>query len=73
MSLTGWVASYAFDVLFCLWIIRWGGAELLDGVPVMGMFGALWGEESLRLYGWCMLIGGTIWFLVGAFWPDFRF
>ncbi|MHC4789782.1 MAG: hypothetical protein ACYS8K_11385 [Planctomycetota bacterium] len=76
MSLVAWVLFYLFDIAFWLWIVRWGGAETLEGAFSGCLFPWLatrWDADGIRLFGWCALIGSTVWFIAGAFWPDFRF
>ena len=31
MSLTWWIVIYVIDSIFWLWVVRWGGAEILEG------------------------------------------
>jgi len=37
LSLFIWIAAHAAEALFCLWVLRWGGAEdahklILEGI-----------------------------------------
>ena len=76
MSLANWVGSYAIEVLFCLWLIRWGGAERLEGTFASGFlvswFAPNWTSDGIKVFGWAALVAGTGWFVIGVFWPDFR-
>jgi hypothetical protein len=72
-----WTAFFFFEVLFWLWIIRWGGAEWLEGTLTSGFiisyFAPTWRAEGIKLFGWLSLIFSTIWFVIGLFEPSLRF
>lgn len=76
MSLGEWVACYGANLLFWLWILRWGGAEWLEGSFISGfLFPAsapTWDVEGIKAYGWLVLIASTIWFIVCLLTPDAR-
>ena len=77
MSLTAWLLFYLADVAFLLWVVRWGGAEVLEGTFASGCliswFAPRWSADGIKVFGWCALVAHTIGFIVGVFWPDFRF
>jgi hypothetical protein len=76
MSLGAWVVSYAGDLLFSLWILRWGGAERLEGTFASGFlisgWAPRWDAEGIKLFVLLSLLGTTVWFLVGLFVPEAR-
>lgn len=77
MSLIGWIGAYSVQMLFWVWVVCWGGAERLEGTLasffLVSWFAPEWSSEGIKLFGWLMLIGSTIWFLVGIFLPEARF
>jgi hypothetical protein len=77
MSIEQWVLGYVVDLLFCLWVIRWGGARWLEGTFASGFliswFAPRWSAEGIRLFTLLSLIGSSVWFVVGLFAPDARF
>lgn len=64
------------DLLFWLWVIRWGGAERLEGTFTSGLlvnyFAVNWSAEGIKLFAWLTLIATTIWFFAGVFYPEIR-
>jgi hypothetical protein len=76
MDLTLWVVSYFTSVLFWLWILRWGGAEWLEGWKawaVISWFAGHWSAEQIRLYALLLLLLETVGFIAGLFVPELRF
>jgi len=77
MSLGLWGLFYVLDVLFWLWVVRWGGAEWLEGTFTSGflihLLALRWTAEGIKLFGWGTLILSTIWFVLGLFYPELRF
>jgi hypothetical protein len=77
MSEIAWVIVHFLDALFWLWIVRWGGAEWLEGTLASGLiihyFAPRWTAEGIKLFGWGTLIGSVIWFFIGLFIPAARF
>jgi hypothetical protein len=75
-SLAEWITIYLLDLLFWLWVVRWGGAQWLEGTFISGILinlrAPLWDSEGIKLFGWLMLIISTIWFVVGFLVPDLR-
>lgn len=76
MSLLAWIILYLTELLFWLWIIRWGGAERLEGTFTSGFlincFAPGWSAEGIKLFGWLTLVVSTIWFFAGLFYPGLR-
>ncbi len=77
MSLIVWITLHFGNTLFWLWVVRWGGAEWLEGTLASGfvinIFAPRWSSDGIKLFGWGILIGDIIWFLVGLFIPEARF
>lgn len=77
MSLTSWILIYGVELLFWLWILRWGGAEWLEGTFTSGLlisiFAPRWSADGIKLFALLTLIAGTIWFVIGIIVPDVRF
>ena len=77
MSVVLWIAEYVLFLLFWTWIIRFGGAELLEGRLAAGcaisIFAPRWSAEGIKAAGWVSIVLGTIWFVVGLFSPSSRF
>jgi hypothetical protein len=76
MSLGAWILSYLGDLLFCLWILRWGGAERLEGTLASGFLiswlAPRWEAEGIKLFVLLSFVLTTGWFLVGLFVPEAR-
>jgi len=77
MDLLPWIAIYLVEVLFWLWVLRWGGAQWLEGTFSSGLlihwFAPRWSADGIKLFGWLTLIVTTIWFIIGLFQPVVRF
>ncbi len=76
MSLTELIIFYSIELLFWLWIIRWGGAEWLEGSFIAGLFvnvfASRWSADGIRLFAYGSMIITTILFIIALFSPDFR-
>ncbi len=76
MSLTAWVITYLIGLVFWLWVVRWGGAEWLEGTFTSGflisIFAPQWTTDGIKLFGYGTIIISTIFFILGIFFPDFR-
>ncbi|MEJ2454550.1 MAG: hypothetical protein P8103_10375 [Candidatus Thiodiazotropha sp.] len=75
MDVILWILVYIASILLWLWILRWGGAEWLEGWKAwaaIGWFAGHWKAEQIRLYAWLLLILETVGFVVGLFVPDLR-
>jgi hypothetical protein len=67
-----WISLYLVLVLYCLWLVRWGGDEWLEGKLVSGFlatwFAPKWTADGIRIFGWAALLAGTFCFVVGVLW-----
>jgi hypothetical protein len=76
MSLIEWISLFAVELLFWLWIVKWGGAERLEGTFASGFLISIlapsWSAEGIKLFAWLTMIAGSIWFVIGLFYPDIR-
>jgi hypothetical protein len=76
VSLTAWIILYLIELLFWVWIIRWGGAERLEDSFISGIlinyFAPRWGAEGIKLFAWLAIIAGSGWFFAGLFYPEIR-
>ncbi len=76
MSLTNWILFYIAELLFWLWVIRWGGAKWLEGTFTSGLLISVlapnWSADGIKLFAWLTLIVGTIWFIIGLIVPQAR-
>ncbi|MBA4391471.1 MAG: hypothetical protein C0399_11115 [Syntrophus sp. (in: bacteria)] len=76
MSLIPWIIAYIVDLLFWLWIVKWGGAERLEGTFTSGflvnVFAPRWSVEGIKFFGYGTIIISTIYFVLGVFIPEFR-
>ena len=70
-----WVGMFVVDILFWLWIAKWGGAESLSGGTLgcllLGWLSLL-EEEHLKAIAWLMIACSTAWFIVGLIDPAAR-
>lgn len=76
MSLIEWIITYLILLLFWLWVIKWGGAERLEGTFTSGMlihiFAIRWSALGIKLFASVSLIISTIFFSIGIFFPELR-
>lgn len=76
MPLIWWIAIHALEALLCLWVLRWGGADRLEGTFASGFlfssFAPRWSAEGLRMAALIMLAFCAITFVVGLFVPSLR-
>lgn len=76
MSLAEFVTLYLIQLLFWLWVVRWGGAEWLEGTFLAGfilhIFAPRWTTEGIKLFGYGSIFISTVLFIAGIFYPDFR-
>jgi hypothetical protein len=77
MSTALWVAFFVAQILFWLWVARYGGARWLAGRTAAAFFFidprvSQWEEEGIKLFGWVSLIATMLWFVVGLADPDAR-
>ena len=76
MELFAWIIGYLLNLLLCLWMVRWGGAEWLEGTFLSGflvnIFAPRWNAEGIKLLIWLTLLISSVWFLLGLIWPEIR-
>lgn len=76
MSLTELILIYLINMVFWLWVVRWGGAEWLEGTFTSGflihVFAPRWSAEGIKLFAWVTIIISTLLFILAIFFPDFR-
>ncbi|MGJ7503372.1 hypothetical protein ACSFBF_23650 [Variovorax sp. ZT5P49] len=76
MSLAVWIVVHAAEALLFLWVLRWGGAERLEGTFASGFlistFAPRWSAEGLRMAALILLVFCAITFVVGLFVPSLR-
>lgn len=76
MPTQAWVLIYLAELLFGIWVLRYGGASCLRG----SFFGSLlidwwapsWTEDEFKFLASAWLVLRTVWFVLGLIWPDFR-
>ena len=77
MSLLSLITIYLINLIFWLWIVQWGGAEWLEGTFISGflvhIFAQRWSAQGIKLFGYGIIIVSTLLFILGIFYPDFRF
>ena len=76
MPTGSWIALFVAQMLFWLWVARYGGARWLAGRTAAALLihshAPQWGEEGLKLFGWASLIATVLWFVVGLMDPEAR-
>jgi hypothetical protein len=76
MSVLVWIALYAVQALWWLWLARWGGAESVQGWPATALLHPVawrWTADGIRLFAWLSLLVSTAWFVLGLFEPAARY
>lgn len=77
MSLTELIVIYLVNLVFWLWVVRWGGAERLEGTFASGLlvhvFAPRWSAEGIKLFGYTWIVISSVLFVVAVFVPDFRY
>jgi|GEM_PF-3042715 len=79
MSLRSWIIIYLVNFGFWMWAFFLGGAEMLGGRPISGIFGFIFtlkwrvlNSEGIKALGWVILFFHTIFFIIGITTPGFR-
>jgi len=76
LSLFIWIAAHAAEAVFCLWVLRWGGAERLEGSFASGFlfssFAPGWSAEGLKMAALILLVFCAVSFVAGLFVPGMR-
>lgn len=77
MGLFAWILLFAGNSLVILWVLRWGGAEWLEGwrAPffVDWIYAFRWSAEQIKLYALLLWVAYAVLFTVGLLVPEFRF
>jgi hypothetical protein len=77
MSLIELTITYLIDLIFWLWVVKWGGAEWLAGTFTSGflisIFAPRWSSDGIKLFGYGAILISTIFFVIAVFSPDFRY
>lgn len=76
MSTPLWVLIYIAYSIIYKWIISWGGANYIKGwksIFFTDMESSDWNTEQIRLMTLFLWFGYTILFLIGLFYPEYRF
>lgn len=72
MTTAFWIAAYALQALFWLWLARWRGAAWIRSWRPAFLPRWLawpWDEEVIRVFAWLSLAATTLWIAVGVFDP----
>ena len=76
ISIEHWILFAVLDALFWIWVLRWGGAERLEGTFASGFlvswFAPKWSAEGIRLFALLSLAASLAAFGVGLFVPGVR-
>lgn len=76
ISIPQWILWAALSSLFWLWVLRWGGAERLEGTFASGFlvswFAPRWSAQGIKLFALLSPVGTLGAFVVGLFVPDIR-
>lgn len=76
MSMKAWIIGYLVQLVFWIWVLRWGGAKMLEGSWIawlLGISGVTWDEERVKFWAWVAVFTGTGAFVLGLFYPQLRF
>lgn len=77
MSLVFWILLFAASSLLALWVLRWGGADWMEGWKALlfvdWLYASAWNAEQIRLYFLLLWLLHAAWFAVGLFVPAARF
>lgn len=76
VSIGQWILWAGLSCVFWLWVLRWGGAERLEGTFASGFliswFAPRWSAEGIKLFALLSLAGTLVAFVAGLFFPDLR-
>ena len=79
MTLLVWCMFYVLDMLYWLWILKFNAVENYEGtllswlLPFDGIRENPEYVSYVKFFGWFIVIGHTIWFIMGLFIPKVRF
>ncbi len=76
MSMTELSIAYFLNLVFWLWIVRWRGAEWLEGTFLSGflvhIFAPRWSVDGIKLFGWGAIVMSTVMYVAAIFSPELR-
>lgn len=76
ISIGEWILWSTLSSVFWLWVLRWGGAERLEGTFASGFliswFAPRWSAEGIKLFALLSLVGTVGAGVVGVFVPGVR-
>ena len=76
MSILLFTVFFGIDLLFSLWMLRWGGAEWIEyrfsAGLVFGYFAISWTAEQIKLFVFLWLVISSLVFVTGLFVPEVR-
>jgi hypothetical protein len=75
-TLLEFIIYQGIGILFWVWILRWGGADRIEGWrswALIGWFAGHWAAEQIRFYAFILLGVELVWLAVGIFVPAARF
>jgi hypothetical protein len=75
MSTAAWIALYVVQVVWWLWLARWGGARVVQGWPASWLLSWVawrWDAEVIVVFAWASLVASTCWFVLGLVEPAVR-
>ena len=77
MGLIELIVVFLIQLLFWIWVVRWGGARRLEGTFTSGflinIFAPRWTEDGIKLFAYCSIVITTILFLLAIYIPDLRY
>jgi hypothetical protein len=71
-----WTLLYVVQAAFWLWLIRFRGANAVEGSWAAWLLHPVawrWNADLIRFYAWLSLITSTGWFVLGLLEPAARF
>ncbi|MFC4762700.1 hypothetical protein [Dyella koreensis] len=76
MNLFYWFLFFAASSVFVFWVMRWGGAEWMEGWRSLffidWLHASLWNAEQIKLYFLLLWVVHAAWFVIGIFAPAVR-
>lgn len=73
MSLLHWFLLFAASSVFTLWVMRWGGAEWMEGWKALFFVDwPYWSAAQIKLYFLMVWLLHALWFVIGVFAPIAR-
>lgn len=76
MNLLHWFFLFAVNSVFTLWVLRWGGAQWMEGWKslffIEWLYSTFWNAEQIKLYFLVIWLLHALWFVLGLFMPEAR-